>query len=472
MLAQAETVDATATVTGVHRALVLELESAHSDQAQQSHVLEVADALFHRAVLTDLLPARRARARDELAELMSAVAPWAELDPQHDPYRTVADTAEPLAAGDLVPHELTARVLHLLARTDLPELGTAGPAERLKTEATVMNWLGRQTSSGLSVAQVEKYLRAKTGEPISVESVAELSGGFSKTTTAVSLRRPGREPERIVLRQITPGRDSHTLAGEYEVLRFVWERGVTVAEPLWIEPQSNALGGPFFASRRAEGGNLGDVFGPDEGTGPEAAGELARALARLHTVELDNMPDTPVPPMSTHGEILAAIDEQERLVAAADPAGGLVVHPLQNLLFAWLRTHAPSAVPRPVLLHGDPGFHNILVRDGVLTALLDWERARVGDAAQDLAYVRPHVTRVQPWEDFLRVYREAGGEVPDDDRLRFYSVWHDAWRFVGAYRGLGRLVSQPRTLLDGVLGLLHAPRFLLSGLENAFEVQL
>ncbi|MFI7195194.1 phosphotransferase [Nocardia nova] len=423
-------------------------------------------------MLTDLLPARRAGARDELAEVMAAVAPWADLDPRRDPYRTVAEAAEALAAGDLVADDVVARVLRLLARTELPELGSSGPVERLKTEATVMNWLGKQTSSGLSVEQVEKYLHVKTREPISVESVAELSGGFSKTTTAVSLRRPGGEREQIVLRQITPGRDSHTLAGEYDVLRFVWKRGVAVAEPLWIEPQTNALGGPFFASRRAEGGNLGDVFGPDEGTGPGAAEELARALAKLHTVELDGLPGTPIPSMSTRAEVLAAIDEQERLVTAADPARGLLVRPLQDLLFAWLRTHAPATVPRPVLLHGDPGFHNILVREGALTALLDWERARVGDAAQDLAYVRPHVTRVQLWADFLRVYREAGGEVPDEDRLRFYSVWHDAWRFVGAYRGLGRLVAQPRTLLDGVLGLLHAPRFLLGGVENAFEVRL
>jgi hypothetical protein len=113
-----------------------------------------------------------------------------------------------------------------------------------------------------------------------------------------------------------------------------------------------------------------------------------------------------------------------------------------------------------------------LVQDGSLTALLDWERARVGEAAQDLAYVRPHVCKVQPWEDFLAAYCAAGGERPDEERMRFYSVWHETWRFVGAYRGLGRLLSQPRSLLDGVLGLLHAPRFLLAGLENAFEVTL
>jgi aminoglycoside phosphotransferase (APT) family kinase protein len=176
--------------------------------------------------------------------------------------------------------------------------------------------------------------------------------------------------------------------------------------------------------------------------------------------------------MSSSAELLAAIDEQEQLVASAARAAGAGKEPLPALLFAWLRAHVPTTLATPVLLHGDPGFHNILVQDGSLTALLDWERARVGEAAQDLAYVRPHVCKVQPWEDFLAAYCAAGGERPDEERMRFYSVWHETWRFVGAYRGLGRLLSQPRSLLDGVLGLLHAPRFLLAGLENAFEVTL
>ncbi|WP_216892221.1 phosphotransferase family protein [Nocardia alni] len=471
MLAEADTVDATATVSAVHRALDLELEGAQADRAQVSHVLGVADALFHRAVLADLLPDRRDGARDELQEALSSIAP-SEPDPRKDPYRTVAENAGALVAGDLVPPEVVERVLRAVARTDLPELGVSAPAERLASEAVVMNWLGKQAPATLSIAQVEDHLSARSGQRVRAQSVAQLSGGFSKTTIAVCLRRPDSDPEEIVLRQVTPGREAHTLVGEYDVLRFVWERGIDVAEPLWIEPRDNPLGGPYFASRRVSGGNLGDVFGPDEGTDPKAGLELARALAKLHAVALDGLPGTPVPPMSTRAEVLAAIDEQEESVAAADPAAGRLARPLHTLLFAWLRAHAPTEIDRPVLLHGDPGFHNILVNDGSLSALLDWERARVGDAAQDLAYVRPHVTRVQPWEEFLQAYQDAGGEPPDEDRLHFYEVWHDAWRFAGGYRGLGRLVSQPRTLLDGVLGLLHAPRFLLSGLQVAFEVTL
>ncbi|MDV6307087.1 MULTISPECIES: hypothetical protein, partial [Gordonia] len=36
--------------------------------------------------------------------------------------------------------------------------------------------------------------------------------------------------------------------------------------------------------------------------------------------------------------------------------------------------------------------------------------------------------------------------------------------------GLGRLVNEPRTLLDALLGLDYAPRYLLGALDKAFEV--
>lgn len=335
-----------------------------------------------------------------------------------------------------------------------------------------MNWFGRSTPARVTPEQAADYFAARFGPGITVHALSQLSGGFSKTTLLLSIQRPGEDPEQIVLRQISPGRDGHTLKREYDVVRYVWEQGGQVAEPLWMESEENSLGGPFFASRRALGSNLGDVFGPQTGTGPEAARGLALALGRIHAIPVGGLPETPVPSMSTRDELRAAIDEQRTLVEGVAAIAGEAINPLHDLLFDWLQEHVPNRAFRNTLLHGDPGFHNMLVHENALTAMLDWERARVGDPVQDLAYVRPHVTKVQPWSEFLDAYCAAGGRYPDEDTLHFYSVWHDAWRFAGAYRGLARLSTQPRTLLDGVLGLLHAPRFLMSGVETAYGVAL
>jgi aminoglycoside phosphotransferase (APT) family kinase protein len=462
---------ATPALDGVHRALHEDLEAGGDDDATRRHVLGVADVLLHRAVQDDLRGSRRDERRDELAALVSQMT-GDDVPADDDPFRLVEVAAERVAAGS-VKGDLVEQVLRLIVAADLPELGRNASTDREAAEVAAMDLLGREEAPRVTVQDVADYLAAKYPvEPINVTSLTQLSGGFSKTTLLVGIHRAGQAREEIVIRQVPPGRDVHTLVGEFNVVRFAWKHGVLAPEPLWLEPHDNTLGGPFFTSRRVAGTNLGDVFGPRPGTGPEAGIGLAQALAKLHQVPVDDVPETPVTPMVTRGQILEAVSHQEDLATTAAAVDGPEPHPLHALLFAWLSMHAPEVDAKPVLLHGDPGFHNMLVNGGEVQALLDWERARLGDAAQDLAYVRPHVTLVQPWQDFLDAYCEAGGESPDEDRLRYYSVWHDAWRFTGAYRGRGRLLSQPSGLLAGVTGLLHAPRFLLNGLRIAYEVDL
>lgn|GEM_PF-2732104 len=427
--------------------------------------LGVADVVLHRAVLEDLRGARRSDSGDRLRSLLDAVG----LTCDGDAFVTVEARAPEL--GTRLPHVLRSGVLAALTAVELPELGRASTPDLEVRAAAAMDSLGGVEPARLSAEAVASYLSscAPVSHRAPVLDVSQLSGGFSKTTLLVALDEPRRH---IVIRQVPPGRDATGLAAEYDVVRFAWEHGVPAPEPLWLEPRSNELGGPFFASARVAGANLGDVFGPRAGTAPEAAIGLAEALARLHSLDVSDVPATPVPPMSTRRDILEAVQQQADQVAAAARVDGDDAHPLHALLFAWLREHVPGDVVRPVLLHGDPGFHNMLFEDGDVRALLDWERSRVGDAAQDLAYVRPHVSMVVPWADFLDAYRRAGGSEPDEERLRWYAAWHDAWRYAGAYRGRARLLTGPPRLLDAVIGLLHAPRFLLSGLRTAYEVDL
>lgn len=441
-----------AVVDSVNSVLQSELATT-ADPDVRAHLLGVTEVLLHRAELEDLRPARR-------SALSSAVGPGA------DPYEGVAERATELAR-----QRLDKDVLRALVAADLPELGSASSDEREAAATAAMDWLGKDTPSEISCDRVADYLAASGRGGLTVESVRQLSGGFSKTTLLLALR-DGVGVQEVVLRQVPPGRDGSGLAAEFDVVRFAWEHGVPAPEPLWLEPLDNALGGPFFATRRVLGENLGDVFGPRPGVDPDVARGLAAALAVLHAVEPTDLARTPVAPMVTGEQVLARIDEQAEQVARAAEVDSGGYRPLNALLFAWLRTHVPEELPAPVLLHGDPGFHNLMVHEGKVQALLDWERARLGDAAQDLSYVRPHVTRVLPWQDFLEAYGAAGGRPPDERHLRYYAVWHDTWRYAGAYRGRARLLTGRRSVLDGVIGLLHAPRFLHSALSTAFEVDL
>jgi aminoglycoside phosphotransferase (APT) family kinase protein len=463
-------VTAARVVDAVNAVLQRDLAISGSDTGSVEHLLTVCDVLMHRAILDETREARRLRAAPRLADLAAAVLDRSDAS---EIYGRIED-ASTIVAAAAESSDAVEQILRILAETDLPELGRATVPDRDVAEVAAMDWLGRDAVPEVGAELIQQYLiehRAEDG-PRAVRSVRRLSGGFSKVTLLVAA--DGKDgPEEIVLRQLQRGRgDARGLAAEFAVVRFAWAHDVAAPEPLWAELDEGLLGGAFFATRRAAGSNLGDVFGPRPGTSPEVGLGLARELAHLHRLDPGPLTAAPVPPMRTRAEILGQVDDCAEQVAAAAAVDGNTAHPLHALLFGWLRANAPEDVARPVLLHGDPGFHNLLVADGVVQALLDWERARVGDAAQDLAYVRPHVTRVQPWEQFLEAYCAAGGEAPDEMRIRYYSVWHDAWRYGGSYRGRSRLLTQPRSMLDAVMGLLHAPRFLLSGLCTAYGVDL
>ncbi|WP_028920900.1 phosphotransferase [Pseudonocardia acaciae] len=80
----------------------------------------------------------------------------------------------------------------------------------------------------------------------------------------------------------------------------------------------------------------------------------------------------------------AKIAEAEAGIAAV---AGLITPDLS----AWLRAEVAAlaaelaALPAPGVVHGDLWEENMLVRDGRLTGVLDWENAAVGDPAVDLA---------------------------------------------------------------------------------------
>ena len=96
--------------------------------------------------------------------------------------------------------------------------------------------------------------------------------------------------------------------------------------------------------------------------------------------------------------------------------------------FAWLRSNAALLDDRVSIVHGDCNLRNVLVDNGRVSALLDWELAHAGHAAEDLAYIRPDVEAIMPWGEFLDAYAAAGGRPVSARALRYFDVWRDVWR--------------------------------------------
>lgn len=425
----------------------------------------LTEALRRRAELDDQVAARRAASADRLREALRPVATDAPGDPV-GLLDLVVERADELAVrardGDTACADALRAAVQVLVQTDLPDVDLRSP-DRARFEDAAAGGVG--APPGVTASQLLDCVARHLPDATGVRELRQLTGGFSKETlTAVVDRAQGQD--EIVVRKVVPGRTSDTLTGEFAALSFAWQGGVPVPEPLWLD--ETTLGAPAFATRRSAGRCLGDVWGPVEPVEPAAVVSAVRALARLHSLDTGALRATPLPPMTTHTEIVDAVAERRRVVDSVRTGVAEPYVALSAVLLAWLRAHAPGDVTHPVLVHGDFGLHNLLLDGTDLTAVLDWERAHLGHPAEDLAYLRPSVEEILPWPDLLDAYHRAGGPQTDADRFAYYTVWHDVWRGVSALRLRATFVSDPARVTDAMVGLLMTPRFLGRAAGNAF----
>lgn len=183
-------------------------------------------------------------------------------------------------------------------------------------------------------------------------------------------------------------------------------------------------------------------------------GDVARELARIHTIELGGLQGIPV--MDT----AAALAELK--VRFTDYGGD---RPIIALAIKWCEDHLPETAS-PVLVHGDFRMGNLMVDANGLAAVLDWELAHIGDAHEDLAWgcvgawQFGHIDRpafgCADLDSFFSAYEAASGMKVEPERFRFWLIYRtlwwamgclqmgDIWR-IGADKSLERAVIARRT---------------------------
>jgi aminoglycoside phosphotransferase (APT) family kinase protein len=355
---------------------------------------------------------------------------------------------------------LTTTIGPLLEWVLLNETGPVAPDQPISLRAAPS---GEEGAPPLRPDVVTGYLRQRFDDPAAeATEIQPILGGYSKRTTFVACRVRGQH-EEMVLRQILSDQPDEQLSAEYEVIRFAFSQGLLAPEPLWIEPHQNRLGGPFFVTRRRPGANLGDVFGSPTVVSRGVGEDLATFLARLHALDASTLAATPGRSMFGAGKVVEAVDAcLGRLSSSCAEPG-----PAADTLFAWLRDNLPPEPDAAVLVHGDVGLHNVLVDGGRVSVVLDWERAHLGEPAEDLAYLRPSLKGVIDWDDFMKAYLSSGGRAPDPPAERFYRVWQDVWRYVACMQLRAEFEHSGR-LSSAFAGLIFGPRFLASAAAAAF----
>lgn len=211
-----------------------------------------------------------------------------------------------------------------------------------------------------------------------VGRVERLEGGVSSLMTLVEVKAPGL-PSRVVLRRLgeyAREHDPDSLRRELVVLRRAREAGVPAPPVLFADLDGELLGEPLLVLEYLDGEVAGRVANPEA-----FAAEMADAMAAVHRI------DTTGWGLASPGPLRAPAPEAER--------------PILMRAHAALLPHLEAFSPT-TLLHGDLWPGNLLVREGRLVGILDWEDARLGDPLIDIAIARL---------DLVWLYGEASAEA-------------------------------------------------------------
>jgi aminoglycoside phosphotransferase (APT) family kinase protein len=268
--------------------------------------------------------------------------------------------------------------------------------------------------------RIEAFLRNHSlgGPGITVTGARLLAGGRCKITALIELTGAVALPASLVLRQDwAGGATDTTVAAEYALLAKLSDRGVRVPKPLLVENGEAALGSPFILVEWIAGRVEGGLYDPPPSRSLML--QLADQLGRIHA-----MPLAEVAPLFVHLPPQTAADPAEVEAFAELHARVGLRSTLVDAAIAWLRANIALAGSDLSLIHNDFGFHNTLVEGDRLTAVLDWELARIGHPASDLGYIKHFVGKVVPWEEFISHYVAAGGFAIPAETIRFHAVWN------------------------------------------------
>ena len=296
---------------------------------------------------------------------------------------------------------------------------------------------------------------------VRIEAVRRLAGGAIQDNLGIAVTieggpRAGRH--ELVLRRDAPSTVavSRPRLEEFALLEVAHRAGVPVPEPWCACADPGILGKPFYLMARVEGEARGARLVKDPAVlarGPELSAELGRVLARIHALRppLPELPflSAPADPLATRiaelrghldglGEAQPVLEWGLRRLERARPGSGEIT-----------------------LVHADFRTGNLMLRNGRLVAVLDWEFACLSDPLEDLGWMLAKCWR------FGAVERECGGLGPREPFLEAYEA--ESGRKVD--RRAVRWFELLATLRWAVVALLQADRH-ESGRERSLELAL
>lgn len=270
------------------------------------------------------------------------------------------------------------------------------------------------------------FIQDQTGAAAEVHDLERIPGGFSYETwrfRGVWTDEVGRHDERLIMRRAPRGGvlEPYDASKEFRVLRALEDTPVPVPRAYWVEPTGSVLGTSFYVMELVDG----TVPIPwDESIDSDTRAEMHRhfvdVLAALHRVDWETrgLGFLGIPADRSDPAALELERCRELLGRVA-----LRPYPILREIIATLDERRPRT-PQLVLVHDDYRMGNFVWRDGRIVALLDWERAFIGDPMVDVAFSR--IEALAGWcqvrGDMAARYSAASGIAIDEARVAYYTI--------------------------------------------------
>lgn len=215
-----------------------------------------------------------------------------------------------------------------------------------------------------------------------------------------------------------------TRAQEFRILQAVNKTPIPAPRAFWMDGDGTFFQRPAMVLERCGGyadrKMLNGTLARETRLG--LASEMVDILVALHNLDASALDLPREEGYSAPGQLAILGEEMRRNE----------IEPMLELRLAewWLRDNLPPPPRRQVLVHGDFRPGNMLVQDGRISAVLDWELAHRGDPMEDLGwYLAPNYRAEhfieQAWtpEDFIRHYEAISGIAVDRAALRFWRIF-------------------------------------------------
>ena len=363
----------------------------------------------------------------------------------------------------------------------IQEIRNKYPVERTIDEA--LTWkLQRRRGDDYALGSEEQlfnrltlFLQARLEGSVEISGLERIAGGGSKEMFKFVLHHNG-ESKGLILR-MNPGEaivETHRLR-EFEVIAAM-NGVVPVPAVYWVDADGSELGDGAMICGFVDGvakpseavGEGGAVSGIGSGFPAPLRAKLAAPfveyLAKIHQFDWSGaeLSSLDVPKSGTNEAALWSIHHWSRVWEE----DSFVPHPVIALARKWLLDNMP--VTQDVcIVHNDYRNGNFMFDEdsGEITAILDWELARLGDIHEDLAWVlfpgfasqdesgNPLVCGLLSREQFIEDYQRLSGFLVDEARLHYYTIMNLYKLAVLGFASNVRAAADKQTHLDVMMNL-------------------